>query len=72
MKISKFILDRDVNVSTIDSKFLTPQFYFEELVMDMLLEGRINPKGGDFYYENFLMADFSCSQSSNVQKSIFI
>ena len=72
VKISKFILDRDVNVSTIDSKFLTPQFYFEELVMDMLLEGRINPKGGDFYYENFLMADFSFSQSSNFQKSIFI
>ena len=46
IKISKFILARDVNVATIDSSFLTPQFYHEELVLDMLLKG-INPKGLD-------------------------
>ena len=48
VKISRFILARDVNVATIDSSFLTPQFYHEELVLDMLLKG-INPKGPGFF-----------------------
>ena len=46
VRIGKFILSRNVNVATIDSCFLTPQFYHNELVLDMLLAG-INPKGKD-------------------------
>ena len=46
VRIGKFILSRNVNVATIDSCFLTPQFYHKELVLDMLL-AEINPKGED-------------------------
>ena len=46
VRIGRFILSRNVNVATIDSCFLTPQFYHNELVLDMLLAG-INPKGED-------------------------
>ena len=47
VNIAKFIMSRNVNVATIDSSFLTPQFVHEELVLEMLLAG-INPKGKDF------------------------
>ena len=48
VKIARFIMcERNVNVATIDSSFLTPQFVHEELVLEMLLAG-INPKEKDF------------------------
>ena len=47
IKIAKFILSRNVNTATIDVSFVTPQFYHNELVLEMLLAG-INPKGEDF------------------------
>ena len=52
--------ERNVNIATIDSSFLTPQFVHEELVLEMLLAG-INPKGKNF--STYLIYDQSLCYS---------
>ena len=39
-KIAEFILSRDIPVNTIETTFITPQFYFADLAEQMMLKDR--------------------------------
>ena len=42
-KIAEFILSRNIPINTIETTFITPQFYFSDLAEQMMLKDR-DPK----------------------------